>query len=98
MRASPRTRREAGRDTSGKPRQTMTSSYATVADVMVVTAQGEVSSAGGAAGGLLGEAPQSPAGQIAPEEAIRLSQPPLIDVPRKLQLLRFHQRQIEFVF
>src|SRR4029078_1304206 len=57
-----------------------------------------VSSAGGAAGGLLGEAPQSPAGQIAPEEAIRLSQPPLIDVPRKLHLLRFHQRQIEFVF
>ena len=76
----------------------MTPSYATVADVMVATAQREVSAAGHGARALIGEAPPSPAGQIPPEEAVRLPQPPTIDMPRRVQLLRFHQRQIEFVF
>ena len=47
---------------------------------------------------LLGEAPPSPAGPISAEEAARLPAPPQIDLPRALQVLRFTQRQIEFVF
>src|SRR4051794_9138772 len=48
--------------------------------------------------GLVGEAPPSPAGPISIEEAERLPIPPAIDMPRWLQVLRFNQRQIEFVF
>jgi cytochrome P450 len=51
-----------------------------------------------AAPGLLGEAPPSPAGPIEPAEAASLPAPPLIGLPRLLQVLRFNQRQIEFVF
>src|SRR4051812_25494661 len=47
---------------------------------------------------LVGEAPPSPAGPIAAEEAAALPRPPLIPLPRNLQILRFNQRQIEFVF
>jgi len=48
--------------------------------------------------GLVGEAPPSPAGPIEPDEAAVFPSPPTIDMPRPLQVLRFSQRQIEFVF
>ncbi len=40
----------------------------------------------------------SPAGPIDEAEAATLAQPPMVDLPRALQVLRFSQRQIEFVF
>nr|WP_228430713.1 cytochrome P450 [Baekduia soli] len=40
----------------------------------------------------------SPAGPITAEEAGSLPEPPAIALPRFLQVLRFNQRQIEFVF
>jgi cytochrome P450 len=51
-----------------------------------------------AADGLVGEAPPSPAGPIEAGEADRLPGPPAIGLPRALQVLRFNQRQIQFVF
>src|SRR5437763_3425018 len=48
--------------------------------------------------GLVGEAPPSPAGPIGPEEAAQSPSPPTIPLPRLIQVLRFNQRQIEFVF
>jgi cytochrome P450 len=48
--------------------------------------------------GLLGSAPESPAGPIAPDEAAALPIPPAIPTAPLLQMLRFNQRQIEFVF
>jgi cytochrome P450 len=48
--------------------------------------------------GLIGEAPPSPAGPIDAAEAASLAAPPMIDLPRALQVLRFNQRQIDFVF
>jgi cytochrome P450 len=48
--------------------------------------------------GLIGEAPPSPAGPIDAAEAASLPTPPMIDLPRVLQTLRFNQRQIDFVF
>jgi len=47
---------------------------------------------------LVGEAPSSPAGPIDPSEAATLPEPPAIQLPRFLQVLRFNQRQIELVF
>jgi cytochrome P450 len=47
---------------------------------------------------LVGEAPPSPAGPLDPAEAAGLPAPPEIPLPRTLQVLRFNQRQIEFVF
>src|SRR4051794_31011137 len=46
---------------------------------------------------LVGEAPPSPAGPL-DDAAGHLSAPPLIALPRAIQVLRFNQRQIEFVF
>jgi len=51
-----------------------------------------------AANGLVGEAPPSPAGPLEPAEAKGLPEPPAITQPPLLQMLRFNQRQIEFVF
>jgi cytochrome P450 len=51
-----------------------------------------------AADGLVGEAPPSPAGPIDAEDATGLPGPPAIPLPRALQILRFNQRQIQFVF
>src|SRR3954468_227884 len=48
--------------------------------------------------GLIGEAPPSPAGPVDAEELARLANPPSIPLPRTVQVLRFSQRQIEFVF
>jgi cytochrome P450 len=48
--------------------------------------------------GLVGEAPASPAGPIATEEASVLPRPPVVQLPRLAQMLRFNQRQIEYVF
>ncbi len=45
-----------------------------------------------------GEAPPSPAGPISAEDASALPAPPTVPLPRHLQVLRFNQRQIEFVF
>jgi cytochrome P450 family 135 len=50
------------------------------------------------ANGLVGEAQSSPAGPIEQSEAAALPMPPVVDLPRPLQTLRFSQRQIEFVF
>src|SRR3954452_25427689 len=47
---------------------------------------------------LIGEAAPSPAGPISEAEAAALPRPPLVPLPRNLQILRFNQRQIEFVF
>ena len=47
---------------------------------------------------LVGSAPPSPAGPAEPGDLARLPGPPLVPVPRALQVLRFNQRQIEFVF
>src|SRR4051794_27073248 len=47
---------------------------------------------------LIGEAPPSPAGPITAEEAAGLPRPPMVPLPRRLQIVRFNQRQIEFVF
>jgi cytochrome P450 len=49
-------------------------------------------------GGLVGEAPPSPAGPIEAAEAAALPEPPKVALPRLLQTLRFNQRQIQFVF
>jgi cytochrome P450 len=46
---------------------------------------------------LVGEAPSSPAGPLADEDA-RLPEPPTVPLPRALQVLRINQRQIEFMF
>ena len=43
-------------------------------------------------------APAGSAGPIGPEQAAGLPSPPIVQVPPLLQLLRFNQRQIEFVF
>jgi len=51
-----------------------------------------------AAPGLVGEAPPSPAGPLDPEQAAALPEAPVIDLPRAAQVLRFSQRQIQFVF
>jgi len=48
--------------------------------------------------GLVGEAPPSPAGPLEPQEAAGFPTPPSIPLPRLVQVLRFNQRQIEFVF
>ncbi len=48
--------------------------------------------------GLVGEAPPSPAGPISEDELAGLPSPPAIPLPRALQVTRFNQRQIEFVF
>src|SRR4051794_14024756 len=47
---------------------------------------------------LVGEAQPSPAGPIDDREASQLASPPMVDLPKPLQVLRFNQRQIEFVF
>jgi cytochrome P450 len=48
--------------------------------------------------GLIGTAPPSPAGPIDAAEAATLPAPPMVDLPRVIQTLRFNQRQIDFVF
>ncbi len=47
---------------------------------------------------LVGEAPSSPAGPIEPALAAELPKPPIVPLPRAAQMLRFTQRQIEYVF
>jgi cytochrome P450 len=48
--------------------------------------------------GLVGEAPPSPAGPIDEAELADLGKPPVVPLPRVSQMLRFSQRQIEYVF
>jgi cytochrome P450 len=47
---------------------------------------------------LVGEALPSPAGPIEAEQAASLPKPPVVPLPRVAQMLRFNQRQIEYVF
>ncbi len=47
---------------------------------------------------LIGEAPASPAGPIAAEEQAALRPPPVVEINPAAQILRFNQRQIQFVF
>ncbi|MGA8746598.1 MAG: cytochrome P450 [Solirubrobacterales bacterium] len=47
---------------------------------------------------LVRSASPSPAGPIEPDEAADLPRPPVVVLPRTVQMLRFNQRQIEFVF
>jgi cytochrome P450 len=53
---------------------------------------------GTVASSLVGEAPPSPAGPIAADEEATLPQPPTVPLARLSQMLRFNQRQIEYVF
>jgi cytochrome P450 len=48
--------------------------------------------------GLVGTAPPSAAGPIEQAAAAELPKPPIVSLPRAVQMLRFNQRQIEFVF
>ena len=48
--------------------------------------------------GLVGEAPPSPAGPLEPGEDANFPLPPAVNLPLLLQVLRFTQRQIQFVF
>ncbi len=61
-------------------------------------AERPVSSAEPAFPDLVGEAPPSPAGPIEPAELGSLGKPPAVPLPRMAQMLRFSQRQIEYVF
>ncbi|MDX6610289.1 MAG: hypothetical protein QOF85_2214 [Solirubrobacterales bacterium] len=47
---------------------------------------------------LVGAATPSPAGPIEPAELAELGKPPVVPLPRIAQMLRFSQRQIEYVF
>ena len=47
---------------------------------------------------LIGSAPPSPAGPISEADLAGLAAPPSVDMPTLLQVVRFNQRQIEFVF
>src|SRR5262249_7929452 len=47
---------------------------------------------------LIGEAPASPAGPISTEEQAALDAPPVVQIHPAVQILRFNQRQIQFVF
>ena len=70
-------------------------------DVMTLaTTQAEVPEHGPQAAddGLVGAAPPSPAGPAEPGDLERLPGPPQVPLSRALQVLRFNQRQIEFVF
>jgi cytochrome P450 len=47
---------------------------------------------------LVGKAPPSPAGPIDEAQLAELTKPPVVPLPRAAQMLRFTQRQIEYVF
>jgi cytochrome P450 len=70
----------------------MTSIHATKIDVMSAIVDQP------AANDLVDTAPPSPAGPTDAEELQRLPRPPVVPLPRTAQMLRFNQRQIEFVF
>lgn len=78
----------------------MTSINDTVNDVMGPThaAAGTGVPTEPASDALVGEAPASAAGPLEPEEVGRLPGPPTVALPRFLQVVRFNQRQIQFVF
>jgi cytochrome P450 len=61
-------------------------------DVMAVAVEAEETNP------LIGKAEPSPAGPAELGDLDRLPQPPVIPLPRAAQVLRFNQRQIEFVF
>jgi len=65
---------------------------------MSVAAKTEAPVGAGPRNGLVGEAPPSPAGPAEPQEAAQLPEPPVVALPGALQVLRFNQRQIQFVF
>src|SRR3954462_7061452 len=63
-----------------------------------MTATAAAPAATAAVGELVREAPPSEAGPIDYEQERQLAEPPAIPLPRAVQVLRFNQRQIEFVF
>jgi cytochrome P450 len=65
---------------------------------MIGLADAAAPAAAGAGGGLVGEAPPSPAGPIEAGEAGVLPEPPIVRRRSLLQTLQFNQRQIQFVF
>jgi cytochrome P450 len=65
---------------------------------MAIAAEAQTRVRESAALALVGQAPPSPAGPIDAQEAARLPAPPEVPLPRALQVIRFNQRQIEFVF
>ncbi len=67
-------------------------------DSVSTVAEPPVSAEEPLAPGLVGEAPPSPAGPIEPDEAAALPKPPIVPLARTAQMLRFNQRQIEYVF
>ena len=71
--------------------------YVTLSDVMVTRVE-ERPPQRVTDSGLIGAAPASPAGPLDPTELDGLRPPPTIPLPRTVQVLRFNQRQIEFVF
>src|SRR6185437_1233897 len=95
VRASAVSRSEAAGVRPGAHRRYVTSIYDTMIDVM---ATAETFTPLEADNRLLGEAPPSPAGPLDSAEAAGLPTPPVVPLPRFLQVLRFNQRQIQFVF
>jgi cytochrome P450 len=65
--------------------------------VMSIAAEPQITERA-ASNDLVGEAVPSPAGPIEASELEALPSPPTVPLPRALQVLRFNQRQIEFVF
>src|SRR2546430_4884381 len=65
---------------------------------MSVAAKPQARVRGPAGCGVVGKGPTSPAGPVEPQDAAGLPEPPVVDLPGALQLVRFNQRQIEFVF
>jgi cytochrome P450 len=76
----------------------VTSIYDTMIDVMSAAQTLDPVQLEPADSRLLGEAPPSPAGPLEAVEAAELPTPPVVPLPRFLQVLRFNQRQIQFVF
>jgi cytochrome P450 len=76
----------------------LTPNRVTINAVMSVVAEAPEQAGEAVPNDLVGQAPPSPAGPIDADDAASLPQPPNVPLPRSLQVLRFNQRQIEFVF
>jgi cytochrome P450 family 135 len=65
---------------------------------MTIVAEADTLSSAAADDGLVGQAPASAAGPATAQDVAGIPEPPTIQLPRALQVIRFNQRQIEFVF
>src|SRR5436190_3830967 len=70
----------------------LTRNHGTMIDVMAVATKDRTDEA------LVGKAPSSPAGPAEAGDVAGLPPPPVIALPRLVQVVRFNQRQIQFVF